>query len=346
MQRITCAIKDANYTVYWISRHHIDIKNESNDVKRSYIQCLFNSGILFYLEFNIRLFLRLIKSDCDAISSVDLDTLSAAYFASKLKRKHLIFDAHEIFYEVPELIGKPFKKWVWKRVALWCIPRTDLCYTVNNSLRKHYESNYSKSFHVIRNVPDIAMQARTVIKNNKTMVYLGAVNKGRGIEIAIEALKILTDYKLVVIGKGDEYDKMQKLAKSYNVINRVEFKGYTIPDKIFPILRQCSIGLNLLVADSENYRLSLANKFFDYMHAGLPSVNMQYPEYESILSEHKVGVMIKDYNVEALVEAVVQLEDTLLFDKLTDNCVAYRSKYTWGREKVELVEIYGRLNQS
>ena len=341
MQRITSAIKDTNHNVCWISRHHKDIKNESRDVKRSYIRCLFNSGILFYLEYNIRLFLRLMRLDCDAISSVDLDTLPAAYFASKLKRKSLIFDAHEIFYEVPELIGKPFKKWVWKQVARFCIPHANLCYTVNDSLKLHYENHYDKEFHVIRNVPDVTPQLDDVKTNNKVMVYLGAVNKGRGVEIAIKALQQLVNHKLVIIGDGDEYQEMIKLAQSLGVSDRVDFKGYTTPSNIFPILQECSISLNVLVAESENYRLSLANKFFDYMHAGLPSINMQYPEYESILNQHKVGLMIRDYHVDDFIEAVQKLEDTRLYEELVHNCKKYKANYTWSNEKENLVRLYG-----
>jgi len=343
MQRITQALSDSGYQVKWLSRYYDRNSIKSGVIIYDYIKCIFSSGILFYLEFNIRLFFKLLRSSEGSISCIDLDTLLAATLASKLKGKKLIFDAHEIFYEVPELTGKPFKKWIWKQVARWCIPKTDLCYTVNNSLKKHYEKHYSTSFSVIRNVPDVSTQKAVAISNNKTMAYLGAVNKGRGVEIAIQSLQQLIDYKLVIIGEGDEYNQMIALADSLNISDRVDFRGYTSPDKIFSILSECSIGLNVLVAESENYRLSLANKFFDYMHAGLPSVNMRYPEYESILEEHEVGVMIDEYEVDGLVKALIRLEDAGLFEELAGNTIKYRGFYTWGREKVGLVGVYESL---
>ena len=347
MQRITNALNSSGYQVRWLSRYHDKNTINFDSIRHNFVKCIFNSGILFYLEFNIRLFLKLLRSSEGSISCVDLDTLLAATLASKMKGKKLIFDAHEIFYEVPELTGKPFKKWIWKQVARWCIPKTDLCYTVNNSLKKHYEKNYSTSFSVIRNVPDVITKKTVAISNNKTMVYLGAVNKGRGVEIAIQSLQQLIEYKLVIIGEGDEYEQMIALAESFNVSDRIDFRGYTTPDKIFSILSECSIGLNVLVAESENYRLSLANKFFDYMHAGLPSINMRYPEYESILEEHGVGVMIEEYEIGGLVEAVARLEDTALFEELAENTIMYRGLYTWGKEKVDLVSLYvGLLTQS
>lgn len=79
------------------------------------------------------------------------------------------------------------------------------------------------------------------------------------------------------------------------------------------------------------------------MHAGLPSVNMRYPEYESILEEHEVGVMIDEYEVDGLVKALIRLEDAGLFEELAGNTIKYRGFYTWGREKVGLVGVYESL---
>jgi glycosyltransferase involved in cell wall biosynthesis len=175
------------------------------------------------------------------------------------------------------------------------------------------------------------------------MVYLGAVNTGRGVELAIRSLQTLIEHRLVIIGDGDEYDQMRDLAVALNVIHRVDFRGYTTPDKIFSILQECSIGLNVLVAESDNYRLSLANKFFDYMHAGLPSVNMRYPEYENIINDHHVGIMIRDYNVDDLVTAVRMLDNIDLYNQLADNCSKFKHLYTWNREKEVLVGLYDLL---
>jgi glycosyltransferase involved in cell wall biosynthesis len=340
MQRITKALSDAGHEVRWISRYHKSSVRGDNAVDSESISCLFKSGILFYLEFNCRLLIKLLSSSEDCISGVDLDTLLAATLAAKLRNKKLIFDAHEIFYEVPELTGKPLKKWIWKQVARWCIPHTDRRYTVNNSLKIHHQEHYNREFQIIRNVPnDVGTHDKTRT-NNKVMVYLGVVNKGRGVEIAIRSLSSLTDHNLVVIGEGDEYEEVRTLAQSLDVSDRVDFRGYTNPDEIFDILDKCSIGLNMLVAESENYRLSLANKFFDYMHAGLPSVNMRYPEYESILSEHQVGLMIENYQVVDFIRAIEKLENNDLYQKLSMNCNAYKNLYTWDRESKILISLY------
>ena len=71
---------------------------------------LFNKGFLFYAEYNFRLFFLLLFSKKDILLSNDADTLLANFLASKLQNKKLVFDSHELFSEVPELVEKPFVK--------------------------------------------------------------------------------------------------------------------------------------------------------------------------------------------------------------------------------------------
>jgi len=345
LQRISNSLADAGYETYWISRSYDDRTKSKSQVSHIPVSTFFGSGILFYLEYNIRLFWTILFTSCDIVCSVDLDTLPACALATLLSKRKLAFDAHEIFYEVPELEGKLFKKWIWKTVARVFIRRSDLNYTVNNSLKKHYEQAYGQPFHVIMNVPQKSSDIE-LDKNRhdlKTLVYLGVINKGRGIDIAIQSLKQLSDYKLIIIGEGDESEAMRELCKKYRVEDRVEFTSFVAPENIPTVLKKGSIGINLLVAESENYRLSLANKFFDYMHNHLPSINMRYPEYENILSQNKVGLMVDDYSVQDLFEAVRWLDDLGLYYELVDNCKLYKERYTWESEKEELVRLYGGI---
>ena len=335
--RISDALKEASYQVTWISRTLGKRANNSSEKTNEIINTIFKRGILFYLEFNFRLFKKLLKYPHAIINSIDLDTLLAGWLAAKFSEQPLVFDAHEIFYEVPELEGKPFKKWIWKRLAKLIIPSIKHAYTVNNSLKQHYEKSYFAHFEVIRNVPPKTTFEIEQKSNQKKIIYLGVLNKGRGVEILIELMKQMPEYSLQLIGEGDLSNTLKKQAgKAKNV----EFLGYKKPDEIFSILSQASIGINILDAQSLNYKLSLANKFFDYLHAGIPSINMAFPEYLNILSDFEVGVTINDYDLDSLKEAIVNLEDTELYQELSTNCIKYRDNFTWEKESKKLIDIY------
>ncbi len=339
MQRIIKTLTDSGFKSKWLSRTYDNTAKANFEVSNISINCFFKKGIAFYLELNHRVFWTL-RHHKGTISAVDLDTLFAAALAAMVFRRRLYFDAHELFYEVPELEGKPFKQFIWRSVAKWCLPKVFRCYTVNNALKHEYEKRFSEPFAVIRNVPEETTFLPEVKHNRKSLVYLGAVNKGRGVSLAIKALQNLSEYTLTIIGEGDESSNVRQLIDQLQLQDRVIFKGWVKPDVLFDELKQHSIGLNLLYPKSENYRLSLANKFFDYMHAGLPSVNMRFPEYENILKSHEVGLMIDDYSSHDLEKAVRALESDKLYLQLFEACKQFKDLYHWRIESQKLIALY------
>jgi len=345
LQRISGSLSDAGYKVVWISRTKNEAEQQQNEkkVKHLILQTTFKSGPLFYLEFNWRV-RKLVKSiSADIVCAVDLDTIMGTSWATDIGNTSLIFDAHEIYYEVPELIGKPLKKAIWQWVARKYLPHLKAAYTVNHSLKLHYQK-YGLQYEVIRNVPPIR-ESKTLLppvprQNNKVLVYLGVLNAGRGLEIYMAAMTKLPEYRLLIIGEGDLSEELRAKAGNDPAIT---FTGYLKPTEIFEALSHAAIGLNLLKAESLNYKLSLANKFFDYMHAGLPSINMAYPEYQQIINEHPVGTMLESYDTIDFVNAVTALEDKALYSQLSTTALKAIDLYNWEREEQKLLAFYEQL---
>ena len=135
MQRICTTLAEAGYRVELVGRelpHSLPLEAFSFRQKR--LRCRFHKGFLFYAEYNIRLWAYLMRTPCDAVCSVDLDTLPAGCVATLLRRKKRIFDAHEYFTEVPEVTNRPVVRFFWEMVARAFLPFYRHAYTVGPAL--------------------------------------------------------------------------------------------------------------------------------------------------------------------------------------------------------------------
>jgi len=117
------------------------------------IHMLFTKGMLFYAEFNLRLFFILLFRKTDLVVANDLDTLPAVFLASRLRGLPLVYDSHEYFTEVPELVRRPGVKKFWEGLEALLVPRLKFASTVSDSIAAEYRRKYRINMQVIRNLP-------------------------------------------------------------------------------------------------------------------------------------------------------------------------------------------------
>ena len=144
--------------------------------------------MLFYAEYNLRLFFFLLTYDFDIANSTDADTLLAAGLSCQLRNKIHVHDAHEYFTEVPELTNRKAVQWFWMKIEQFFIPKTKLAYTVSGSIAEVYSKLFKVKFAVIRNLPPLKSNAYIEMQKDNTIIYQGALNKGRGLEALIKAM--------------------------------------------------------------------------------------------------------------------------------------------------------------
>jgi len=346
MQRICISIRNAGYDVTLIGRELPYSKPlNPKPFKQIRWKMLFNSGKLFYLFFNLRLFIHYLFNKYHIIVANDLDTMAAGFLAAKFKRIPLVYDAHEYFPQLPEVVHRPFTHWVWQTLEKFTVPRTKYCYTINQSYANIFKKKYGKDFQIFRNIARLEA-AEIPERKDKFILYQGAVNVGRGIEQMIEAMQFL-DYKLVICGRGDVFEKCQQLSKQFKVEDKVEFKGFVPPEELRIITLQASLGFTFFTNDGDSYYYSLANRFFDYFHNGVPQLCMNYPEYAAINKQYKIAYLVDDLSVPKIVEAVnTVLKNPDYYNELAQNCLKARVSLSWQNEAKRLVTFYDKIAES
>lgn len=344
MQRICGSLQDAGYNVKLIGvkrRKSRQLTNQTYEQKR--IGIWFEKGFLFYAEYNLKLFIYLLFCKTDAFCAIDLDTIIPNYFVSVLRRKKRVYDAHELFTELNEVINNKPVKWFWNKVESFAMPKFQNGYTVNQFIKDEFEMRYQVDYEIVRNIPVYIPTNKPINQLTNQLIYQGAVNFGRGFEHLIPAMKNV-NAELHIYGIGNFYSQVETLIKENNLENKVKLFGATLPKDLKAITPTAKFGITIFEAKGLNQYYSLANRFFDYIMAGVPQICVNYPEYKILNDEFDIAVMVDNIEVETLTNAInTLLSDEILYHRLKQNCIVAREKLNWQNEEKKLLSFWKNI---
>ena len=336
---------------YFVIEYGI-LRPDSLPLQRSYFtlrkKLLFQHGPQFYAEFNIRLFLYLMTAEVDLIFSNDLDSLPAAFLAAKLRKKRLIYDTHEYYTEMPELVSRPFIQTIWRKMEDYFFPRLTDILTVNNSIAKLYSDKYNKKVFVSRNIPPTFLPEKQKTReelglptNTRIIILQGTgINIQRGAEEAVEAMEFLENTVLLIVGKGDVFPILQKIVSEKKLEDKVIFK----PKMPFAELRQYTMNSDLgLAIDKDtnlNYHFSLPNKLFDYIHSGIPTLSSGLIELKQIIDKYDIGYYIQNHDPKHIAEVITGIfADETRYNIVKLNTAKAKEELCWENEEKVLIKI-------
>lgn len=403
MQRICTSLAQAGFEVWLVGCRLPDSQLFDNQYFKSYqFPVKLNKGKLFYIEYNVRLFFWLMTQRVDIICGIDLDSILPCYFAAKIKNRSLrvtkqlrspkikiIYDAHELFSETPEVVRRPLIRKMWLAVERFIVPKVDAAYTVSQSVADEFERRYGRRFDLIRNLPVRELKIQnsklstalnkdergnsklsTALNENESdnfnaqlidneqfkdsslvvppslsiILYQGALNEGRGLETAIEAMLSIENAELWLIGEGDLSQILRGSVDRLNLQNKVKFLGFIVPDELPFYTAKATIGLHISEDKGLSYRYSLANKFLDYIQAEVPQICTQFPEYQRLNEEYGVAVLIEKTDTQLLIAALNRLlNDGGFYQQTKENCRKAAAILCWEKEEKRLIGLYHGL---
>jgi glycosyltransferase involved in cell wall biosynthesis len=348
MQRICNSLCAASYEVLLLGREKADslpLKKEAYQQHR--LRLWAQKGPLFYLFFNLRLFIYLIRNRSEIVCAVDLDTVLAVGLIKWLRPSvKVVFDAHEYFTEVPELQGRKSIQRIWNAVGDSFVPTFDAAYTVGPALADMFAEKYKIDFKTVRNL-SVLRSSQDTLRNTEPFIlyYQGALNAGRGLEEMIEAIELLdARCHLYVAGEGDLSEQLRALVRDKGLESRVKFLGYLLPEDLQKWLKVASLGLNLLEHKGLSYFYSLANKTFDYIQAELPAVHMAFPEYQALQDQWNCFYLQNSLEPEDLANSIRGImNDMDLYEEKQAHCRKAKVSLNWEMESKALIQIYDAL---
>ncbi len=345
MQRICSTLAEAGYTVTLVGRRkHDSTPLLDRPYKQKRLKMIAQSGLAFYIEYTIRLLLYLLTVRTDAICSIDLDSILPGYIVARIRQKKKVYDAHELFCEMEEIIARPRVYKIWKKIERATLPHYQHGYTIGHFYATEYRKMYGHQYHIVRNTT-VLDPSPLPPNEGKYILYQGAVNEGRCFEQLIPAMQYV-DYTLVICGQGNYMEQTRELIAKYGVADKVELKGYIPPTELVHYTQNALVGITLFTSTCKSNYYSLANRFFDYIHQGIPQLGVALPEYMRINNEYQVATLIDTAEVtpEAIASALNRfIADSEYHHRLSQNTLACRLKYNWQEEAKTLLRVWEQV---
>lgn len=340
MIRICTSLAGAGYRVMLVGRQYKESPPLAQyPFEQHRLHCFFRKGFLFYAEYNLRLLLFLLGQKATLFCAIDLDTILPVLLASKWKRNIRVYDAHELFCEMKEIVTRPGVYRIWRKIEQLAVPQFRLGYTVTSPIRDYFMKTYGVHYEVVRNMP-LLQPPGVLQKNEPYILYQGAVNEGRSFETLIPAFQWI-NIPLHIYGDGNFMEQAMALVQQYGLEHKILFKGKCVPEKLRGFTPSATLGLTLFENKGLSNYYSLANRFFDYLHAGVPQLCVDYPVYKEINEQFEVAVLIKDLspqNIAATINAL--LADKEKMARMQQQCRMAAAVFSWQQEEKTLVQFY------
>jgi glycosyltransferase involved in cell wall biosynthesis len=313
------------------------------------MKLLFEKGFLFYAEYNMRLFLFLLFRKPGLLIANDLDTLLPNFLIHKLKGIPLVYDSHELFTETPEVIYRPFVKSVWESIEKWIFPKLQDIFTVSEPIAEIFRGKYKVKVRVVRNVPVTktlgqikSRQDLNLPANLKILIMQGSgINIQRGAEELVLAMKKLTGYLLLIIGDGDVISELKSMVKELDLEKSVWFYPRMPVTELQHFTQNADLGLTIDKDTNLNYRYSLPNKLFDYIHAGIPVLASPLEEVRKIVEKYDIGLVTENHEpVHIAGQIILAMSDEERIRKWKENCKFAARELCWEKEEEVIKEVY------
>lgn len=205
----------------------------------------------------------------------------------------------------------------------------------------------SERLHVMRNgvdlkrfrpVPQEAARAELGLKGSPLLLSVGYLVERKGHHIAIDAiaklLPVHPDVRLVIIGDGEERDKLRDLCKRLGLEDHVTFTGIVPNAELF---RWYSAADVMVLASS---REGWANVLLESMACGTPVVATRIWGTPEVVAEEVAGRLVDRRDGGAFADAI-----GLLLSSYPDRAQvrAYAEKFSWQNTTDAQLALFDRI---
>lgn len=180
----------------------------------------------------------------------------------------------------------------------------------------------------------------------RVVLYQGGLSPNRGIEQLIEAIPLVDDAVLVLLGYGVLARELETLARSPALAGRVRLLPAVPPEELLDWVAAADVVAMPIQPSTLNHRLTTPNKLFEAMTAGVPVVASDLPGMSGIVLETGCGLVCDPTDPVAIAAAIRAILDAPGTERLAVRrraLAAADDRYNWETQLGVLLAEYGRL---
>lgn len=326
---------------------------EGVEIERVFLASKHGRGstqLFFYAWLYLKMLWKGWRTPFDVVHCHDLDTLPLGFLLGKLKRKPIVYDAHESFPDmlegsVPQVIRKALV-----HLENFLIRRIDLLITVGEKLRRHFAGRGAKRSVVVGNWKRLSDFVRTDDQNRQVRRQLGIPDGGlavvcitqllkdRKIAELLEAVADCPNVYVILGGKGILKDFVVEAAAANP---RILFVGFVSGKQIADYTCAADVVYYGFDPENPNARFSAPNKLYEALSAGRPLVTGDFGEIAEVVREAECGIVLPVYSAAEIKQALADLADRNRRDVLSANAKQYGNAFfNWEKGEEILYREY------
>ena len=316
---------------------------------------------LRFLIHQLHLARRLRRHRPDILHAHDTNALRPVTFAAPTLRRPFVYDAHVLWTERPRRErGRLY--WVlsqaWFRfVERVCIRRAAATITVSPPIVEHLRRRFRLDrVALVANYPDPSGSVAQVDlrslpggdaldPDRPIVLYLGGLMAGRGLEELIDAIGLVPEVQLALLGEGVHADRLRARVVERGLGDRIHFLPPVASNEVVAAAASADLGVSPIVDSCLNYRYSLPNKLFQYMAAGVPVVASDFPQVRDVVEGSGAGLVVDTADPRRVADGIRRV----LADPVTARDMGARGRravaerFNWETSARSLRSVYAAL---
>ena len=182
--------------------------------------------------------------------------------------------------------------------------------------------------------------------NKKIFILQGSgINIERGAEEAVEAMQSVDNSILLIAGSGDVISQLKSMVGQLQLEEKVIFKNKMPAGELRKYTFAADVGLSIDKDTNLNYRYSLPNKLFDYIHAGIPVVASNLVEVSAIVNKYNVGLITAAEDARSIASCMnLMINDKQQYENYKANTLIASKELNWQNEQQTLLAIFSNLD--